>query len=189
MPLTPNGGLAKALRKHEQELNENNTTRIRIIEKGGLKIKYMLSNPEPVPKKKCEILRCPFCQPFHLIEVDPNQTCDAHNVGYEISCNLCPLKYEGESHRKISVRGSEHVKALEKKDKTNPLHKHILKHHPKGGCTFKLKVTKCFKDAFTRQADESVRIQKLKGLCMNSKSEFCAPPIKRITLSDAHTHN
>ena len=42
VPPTPNGGLAKALRKREQELNENNTTRIRIIEKGGLKIKYML---------------------------------------------------------------------------------------------------------------------------------------------------
>jgi len=60
VPPTPNGGLAKALRKREQELNENNTKRIRIIEKGGLKMKYMLSNPEPVHKRKCEILRCHF---------------------------------------------------------------------------------------------------------------------------------
>ena len=163
--------------------------KIRIIEKGGLKMKHLLANPEPVPKRKCEIFRCPFCQPTQIITVDPKQNCEVHNVGYEISCSICPMKYEGESHRKISVRGSEHVKALVKKDKRSPLYKHKLQHHPHEDCIFKLKVVKKFKDALTRQADESVRIQNLKGLSMNSKSEFCAPPIKRITLTDAHTNH
>ena len=187
VPPTPHGGLAKALRKREKELNENSNMKIRIIEKGGLKMKHLLSNPEPIQKRKCEVLRCPFCQPFHMIEVDSNQRCEAHNVGYEISCNSCQLKYEGETHRKISVRGSEHVKALMKKDKNSPLYKHLQKHHPEGGCTFRLKVIRHFKDALTHQVDEAVRIQNLQGLCMNSKSEFWAPPIKRITITDAHT--
>ena len=117
-----------------------------------------------------------------MIEVDSNQSCEAHNVGYEISCNLCQLKYEGETHR-----GSEHVKALMKKDKNSPLYKHIQIHHHEGGCIFRLKVMRHFKNALTRQADEAVRIQNLQGLCMNSKSEFWAPPIKRITITDAHT--
>ena len=69
------------------------------------------------------------------------------------------------------------------------MYKYFLKHHPKEDCKFKLKVVKKFKDALSRQADESVRIQNLKGLSMNYKSEFFAPPIKRITLTDAHTNH
>ena len=46
------------------------------------------------------------------------------------------------------------------------------------------KVTGKFFDALSRQADESVRIQSSYGLVMNSKSEFNAPPIKRIVLGD-----
>ena len=57
------------------------------------------------------------------------------------------MKYEGETHRKIGVRGSEHVKDLKKKSEANPLYKHQTMHHPQGGCTFKLKVTGKFIDA------------------------------------------
>ena len=95
------------------------------------------------------------------------------------------MKYEGESHRRISVRGSEHVKALRKGEKNSPLYKHLVNHHPNGGCKFKLKITGKFQDAFTRQADESTRIQTIAHLWMNSKSEFNAPPIKRICITDA----
>ena len=39
---TPGGVLAKALQKREEELNKNNKERIKIVEKGGLKIKDIL---------------------------------------------------------------------------------------------------------------------------------------------------
>ena len=185
VPPTPHGGLAKALRKREAELNSQSEMSIRIIEKGGIKMKSILTQSDPFPSTNCDILDCPYCQPNDLLEVDPKQSCKSHNIGYSISCNLCDMKYEGESHRRISVRGSEHVKALRKGEKNSPLYKHLVNHHPNGGCKFKLKITGKFQDAFTRQADESTRIQTIAHLCMNSKSEFNAPPIKRICITDA----
>ena len=94
------------------------------------------------------------------------------------------MKYEGESHRMISVRASEHVRELRGRTKNNPLYKHKMKYHPKEGCNFIIKVTGNFFNALSRQADESVQIQSSYGLVMNSKSEFNAPPIKRIDLGD-----
>ena len=86
------------------------------------------------------------------------------------------MKYEGESHRMIGVRASEHVRELKGGTKNNPLYKHKMKYHPKEGCNFKIKMTGKFFDALSRQADESVRIQRSYGLVMNSKSEFNPPP-------------
>ena len=100
------------------------------------------------------------------------------------------MKYEGESHRKISVRSAEHVRDLRGEAKNSPLYKHMINHHPRGGgCSFKIKVTGKFKDALTRQADEGARIKNLAQLCMNSKAEFNAPPIKRIRVDDAYKFN
>ena len=46
---------------------------------------------------------------------------------------------------------------------------------------FKMEITGVFKDALTRQADESVRIQaRTNTELMNSKSEFNHPPIARV---------
>ena len=50
---TPGGTLAKELRKREEELNKNCKERIKIMEKGGLKIKDILGSKNPFPKSKC----------------------------------------------------------------------------------------------------------------------------------------
>ena len=48
---------------------------------------------------------------------------------------------------------------------------------------FKMEITGVFRDALSRQADESVRIQARKNSeLMNSKSEFNHPPIARVVL-------
>ena len=189
VPPHPQGGLAKALRKRESELNSTSKMSIRIIEQGGTKIKSILTKSDPFPTVECDVRDCPYCQPTPLIEVEEGQNCRAHNIGYSISCKLCPMKYEGESHRKISVRSAEHVRDLRGEAKNSPLYKHIINHHPTGGCSFKIKVTGKFKDALTRQADEGARIKNLAQLCMNSKAEFNAPPIKRIRVDDAYKFN
>ena len=186
VPPTPNGTLAKMLRKREAELNSKSKMSIKIVEKGGTKIKQILVKSDPFPKSKCEVKDCPFCHPFPLLKTDERQNCHAHNVGYSIQCESCGMSYEGETHRKISVRGREHVRGLRNKSDTNPLQKHILNNHPEGGCTFRLKVTGHFKDALSRQADEGLRIQQKSKSSLNSKSEFNAPKIKRITISSTH---
>ena len=82
-----------------------------------------------------------------------------------------------------SIDPKQAASGLKNKLLANPLYKHQTKYHPQEGCKFKLKVTGRFSDALTRQADEGVRIQKLSEKCMNSKSEFHQPAIKRISIT------
>ena len=44
---TPGGQLMKELQKREAELNKNNQERIKIVEKGGLKVKNILCAKNP----------------------------------------------------------------------------------------------------------------------------------------------
>ena len=159
---------------------------IRIIEKGGIKVKSILTKPDPFPRTKCDVKDCPFCSPTPLLMVNKEQNCRSHNVGYRISCDSCKMTYEGESHRMISVRASEHVRDLRKGAKNSPLFKHKVSQHPNGGCSFKIQVTGTFLNALSRQADESTIIQTNYGFVMNSKSEFHAPSIRRISLADGY---
>ena len=44
------GALAKELKTREEELNKYNKERIKIVEKGGIKIKYLLTSKNPFQK-------------------------------------------------------------------------------------------------------------------------------------------
>ena len=184
VPPTPGGELAKKLKKRETELNLGKDMNIRFIEKPGIKMKNLVVKKDPFPPMKCSEKKCPFCNKSSQITTIENQRCSAHNVGYRFKCEECDYTYEGESHRKIAVRSAEHVSQLEKESNQSPLWKHILEHHPERGHSvkFKLKITGTFFDSLSRQADEAERIQKRKGKIMNSKSEFHAPKLNRITV-------
>ena len=60
--VTPGGVLAKELRKKEAELNRFSKERIKIIEKGGIKIENILAKKDPFKKEKCEEKLCPLCK-------------------------------------------------------------------------------------------------------------------------------
>ena len=187
VPPTPNGELVKMLKKRERELNGESEMNIKFIEKGGIKVKNLLVKKDPFPAQKCGVSNCPFCNKANpLIIVNKKQKCTVHNVGYRFKCTECDFSYEGETHRRISVRAGEHSDQLRNKSEKSALWKHILKHHPIGGqvVKFELSVTGQFFDPLSRQADESQRIQNARGKLMNSKSEFKAPKIKRIVVRD-----
>ena len=109
-------------------------------------------------------------------------------MGYRFKCEECDYTYEGETYRKIAVRSAEHVSQLEKESKQSPLWKHTLEHHPERGHSlkFKLSITGSFFDSLSRQADEGERIHSRKGKLMNSKSEFHAPKLNRITIKEVN---
>ena len=79
VPPTPQGGLAKALRKRERELNSKNEMNIRIIEKGGIKVKSILTKSDPFYRTKCDVQDCPFCSPTPLLMLNKEQNCRSHN--------------------------------------------------------------------------------------------------------------
>ena len=69
------------------------------------------------------------------------------------------------------------------KKEDSVLHKHKLLEHAHEEVDFKMEITGVFRDALSRQAEESVRIQARKSSeLMNSKSQFNHPPIARIVV-------
>ena len=81
------------------------------------------------------------------------------------------------------MRSLEHVKAFEPKKSNSVLYKHKILDHSEEEVKFELEVTGIFKDALSRQANESVRIfNRDSSEILNSKSEFCHPPTARIVV-------
>ena len=91
--------------------------------------------------------------------------------------------YEGETSRSARIRGAEQIKGLEGKHLDNILYKHRISEHKHEDVKFQMKITKKFKDALTRQANEGVRIYgRPKSESLNRKSEFNHPTIARVVV-------
>jgi hypothetical protein len=188
---TPGGVLAKELRKREEELNKNNKERIKIEEKGGLKIKDILGSRNPFKKSHCVQKTCPLCTESESIEVASTEVkipCNTNNVGYRWRCVTCKERditkvYEGETGRSARIRGAEHLKDLEKMREKSVLFKHKMSDHQDENVKFQMEITQKFKDAMTRQANEAVRIfSRPSHEILNSKSEFNHPPLSRVVI-------
>ena len=54
VPPTPGGALAKELKKREEELNRGSENRIKIVEKGGVKVENIWNKKDPFEKAKCK---------------------------------------------------------------------------------------------------------------------------------------
>ena len=184
-PPTPQGELAKLIQKREEELNRYSKLSIKVVEKGGVKLKNMLIKKDPFQKSKCSTDLCPICHETEFSVPDEKNgiPCGTQNVGYRWICTKCQSTYEGESARQNTVRAIEHLKDLQKNRRNSPLMKHLRVHHPEGDAKFKFKTTKKFYDALSRQADEAVRINNANSAqLINSKSEFNSAPIGRVKL-------
>ena len=192
VPPTPGGVLAKELRKREEELNKCNEERIKIVEKGGIKVGNMLIKKDPFKKEKCMVSLCPLCQnSTNKIDV----MCNTNNVGYRWICNTCTNRdkikvYEGETSRSARLRGIEHLNALKGRRNDSFLFKHKITEHKDEEMEVKMEITGTFKDALSRQADEAVRIKSRSNTeLLNSKSEFNHPPIARIVVEKKSKFN
>ena len=188
---TPGMVLVKALQKREEELNKNRKERVKMVEKGGLKIKDILGSKNPFKKSKCEQKTCPLCTPSELVEIDSKEIkipCNTNNVGYRWGCVTCKkndknIFYEGETGRSARIRGAEHVKDFMKNREKSVFLKHKMSDHPNEDMTFKMEITNRFRDSLTRQANEAVRIySRPPHELLNSKSEFNHPPLARVVV-------
>jgi hypothetical protein len=174
----------KELRTREEELNKHNEERIKIVEKGGVKIEKPLTKKNPFEKEHCEQKWFPLCKGDYG---ELNIACNTNNVGYRWICRTCEKTknktkvYEGETSRSIRIRSMEHIRAFQNKKADSVLHKHKQMEHMNEDVEYGLEITGIFKDPLTRQANESVRIYNRKGSeLLNSKSEFNHPPTARV---------
>ena len=186
VPPTPGSMLLKELRQREEELNGKSRERIKIVEKGGKKIGDILINKNPFKPEKCTESWCPLCSgKYGKSKIQ----CNTNNLGYRWVCKTCQNNdkirvYEGETSRSIRIRTQEHIKAFEGKKSHSVLLKHkLLDHGNEENVEYGLEITGIFKDALSRQANESVRIYKRQSSeTMNSKSEFNHPPTARVVV-------
>ena len=187
---TPGGVLANELRKREADLNKNSKERIKIVEKGGLKVKDILGSKNS-KNSNCSQKTCPLCTDSKFVKANPDKNqhpCNTNNVGYRWRCLNCQENeiekvYEGESGRSARIRGQEHLSDLEKKRPKSVLYKHISNAHQNEDVKFQMEVTQKFKDALSRQANEAVRINSRPDQeLLNSKSEFNHPPLARVVV-------
>ena len=175
------------LRKREAYLNKHSDERIKILEKGGLKVKDILNVKNSV--NKCSKQACPLCTDSTFVKVNPEKNrlpCNTNNIGYRWHCLNCQEKetvkvYEGESGRSARIRGQEHLKDLEKKRLKSVLYKHVMNVHENEEVKFEMEITQKFRDALSRQANEAVRIfSRPDKELLNSKSEFNHPQLERV---------
>jgi hypothetical protein len=185
VPVTKGGKLAKELKKREQEVNRNCDERIKIVEGGGIQIKNMLVNKDPFPNEVCEMKKCVLCKTNSKKFKIP---CTTNNVGYRLICETCEDKgtlkvYEGETARSARTRGAEHMSQFKNGRGDSAMFKHRSNDHDGEEIKFRMEITDKFRDPLTRQANEAVRISKLKKHeLLNSKNEFNHPPIARISV-------
>ena len=149
-----------------------------------VKIEKMLTYKTPFKNEKCQDKWRPLCKGDYGEFKIP---CNVNNTGYRWVCRTCEKNgnitraYEGETSRSIRIRSMEHIAALKNKKSSSVLHKHKTLAHIDEEVEFGLEITGIFKDALTRQANESVRIYKRHSSeLLNSKSEFNHPPTARV---------
>ena len=183
-------------------MNKNSDERIKFVELGGIQMKNILSSKNPFKTTECTEKWCPLCQKMDIVaknEKENKISCRTNNIGYRWICDTCEKRniikiYEGESSRSARIRSKEHVAAYKNQKADSVLFKHKMSDHKNEKVKFKFEITNKFKDALTRQADESVRINmREKSELLNSKNEFNHPPIARIIVEkrkyNAGTHS
>ena len=195
VPPTPGGNLAKQIQSREAEINSGSDVRIKVVERGGIKLKSVLVNKNPYPALECHRKLCPYCKITPVSQPAENSKkfpCTTPSVGYQIDCLHCksndnPAAYIGETGRTAVTRGIEHVRGIMGKKSENPMYKHLMDKHTDNmkNVKFEFGLTGKFRDPLTRQAEEGLRIaRQSKNLAiLNTKSEFNHPPIARVKVS------
>ena len=91
--------------------------------------------------------------------------------------------YEGETSCSARLRGKEHLAAYANKASDSLLYNHKVLEHEEEDVEFAMEITGVLKDAFTRQAEEAVRIKTRNNEeLLNSKSELNHQPMARIVV-------
>ena len=151
-----------------------------------MKVEDIMVNKNPFKTEKCSEKWCPLCSGKYG---ETKISCNTANTGYRWICKTCQQNknkvkvYEGETSRSIRVRSLEHIKAFEGKKSHSVMYKHKMMDHEEENVEFDLEITGVFKDALSRQANESVRIySRQSSEILNSKSEFHHPPTARVVV-------
>ena len=133
LPHTPGGVLARQLQEKEDQFAKlHQIGRVKMVERGGRKLKDVLTVKDPWTSGPCGRGDCLVCvgDPRDKKKDKPQPgSCRRESVVYMLTCRSCKDKgllscYYGESSRTAYLRGKEHGRGQELKNKDNALAKH-----------------------------------------------------------------
>ena len=188
VPATPGGELVNLFKEIQKENHRENKGEIdfQIIEQTGLSLQKLLQRSNPFSEKSCEKSECVSCDGTGV-------RCRTDSVGYRGVCKECKKEnissaYIGETGKNLFIRSKQHVSGLRNKNTENAFYKHWqnchevpLENESRRMNNYEFRVDGNFRDAMARQINEMVRMTNFQGTLLNSKSEWNAPPIVRIT--------
>ena len=132
VPYTRGGVLQKKLQEVEDKyVAGTNKKKIKMVERGGVRLRDLLCQKDAWSKRRCEIGSCLPCQSK---EKDGGISCQKESITYRIICTECgkngkDAKYWGESARTGYKRGREHLKGLAEENENAPLWRHTVVFH------------------------------------------------------------
>ena len=194
IPHTPNGLLARELQTAEDNFAKvHGTARVKMIERGGVKIMDTLGKKDPWAPEHCGKTDCLVCNSQGRKQGSPTP-CRQESICYMLSCDRCKLgnvtaQYCGESARTAYLRGKEHKQGQEKMRSDNPLHKHDMIFHEGVAGQYTMKVLRKHKKPLARQIQEATTIDNTTAqIVMNSKGEYLGARVPRITVEMGAKH-
>ena len=179
VPHTPNGELAKRMRKAEAQNHQGRKIRFKIVEKGGVTLENLLRRSNPWSEESCGREDCFPCKG------GGGGTCWREGVVYALVCQECGEEvavYYGETGRNAYSRGKEHLEKLTAKDAENSvLWLHSVHHHQgRDDVNYTMEVVKSYNEPLDRQLMERVKISNFKGeVLMNRRTEMGGVRVER----------
>ena len=182
VPPTPGAELQKLMQKKEEQMRPGGRENwsIKIIETAGNTLENVLVKADPFNGNKCLDKTClPNKNPKNKI------SCRKNNVGYKISCKLCPGAYLGETGENMHTRAKSHLTKFNSKSQHikegSAFYKHIENKH--GGLKkgdkfedyFEIEIIKSYRKPLTRIIEEGTFIINHEGEVLNSKNEWHQP--------------
>ena len=188
VPFTRNSELAKRLRNNEENLFNLTRTRVKVVERAGIKIQDLLTTSNPWKGADCGRQYCLICLTKLLTEKNLRQECTRRNLVYETKCLTCEQEeiskleneledksqikealknikkhiYIGETNRSAYERGWEHCNDLAKLSNSSHMLRHLVSEHEHQDFSeikFGMRVIKFTKTSFERQILEAVVIE------------------------------
>ena len=175
-------------KKIDRRMFKTTNTAIRVVERGGRKLKDVLGGGDPWEGARCERDGCLPCKGRDEDRV--GISCQKENVTYTIRCTECAKGgitaiYWGETARNGFKRGGEHCEGLYKELEKAPLWRHARMFHEgqKNVDWYRMKVERSHRTPLVRQLDEGVEIATCKAaVVMNSKGEWNGSKLPKMVI-------
>ena len=96
------------MQSREAVINSGSSVRIKVVESGGPKLKSILVNPNPYPKKDCRMMLCPFCKSTSV-----SQPKDDNKIPLGLVIKLIARSAKRKAYQQLTLENLEDLLSIE----------------------------------------------------------------------------